>query len=377
MEVSKMNNFSSFALSLSVIERHKDTNWSILSELQGLVSLYVVKGVELRDFVEIGTKYKESSRGAVLNFNICVRGLGNRMPVDDDDDDLPSLKEIFSRLPKAKRVKSVEKENETPFSPPLANKGKSDEKAHLTSRVELKVNTAVFAFDFFKSVYVPAVVKERFSGADDCDLYKVEFFSGSSEQLGRKHIVCPEDSEFYSIQTVPLEEVWLDAKPFCESEMKKFIGRVKEDLEKILVGSEDSTWDVAFRTSSKTRASLNSCSSTGPFTRQQHNFLLEYFPEKLLPALLSKNGNRSLCETRFGKSGDSLDHLLRQYAYLVLMPEFIVRHISCSENISHAASKMKLLDSSDYDLQTGNYVNYLYSKQELYRYARREQRRDQ
>lgn len=73
-----MNNFSSFALSLSVIERHKDTNWSILSELKGLVSLDVVKGVELRDFVEIGTKSKESSRGAVLNFNICVRGLGEQ-----------------------------------------------------------------------------------------------------------------------------------------------------------------------------------------------------------------------------------------------------------------------------------------------------------
>lgn len=297
------------------------------------------------------------------------------MPSLDDDQDLPSLTEIFSRPSTNKRSKndpSAEKENEKAI-----NVVKNSEKllSALKDSARLETNTAIFAYDSYNSIYVPGIIKEY---VESLNAYSVEFYNGTCEVLGRVYIVCPDDPKFYSIRTVPLQTVLKTTdQSLSECSMLKFIDALLPELEKILLGYLESERDIAFRSSSKCRASLNSSSSTGPFTCGQHEFLLEHFSGTLLTSLLDSGNNRSLCEKRFLKSGDALDHLLRQYAYLVLVPEFILRHIVKTESISVEEANLKLLDSSCYDLKTKNYINYLYSKQEMYRYARRELRGDE
>ena len=120
---------------------------------------------------------------------------------------------------------------------------------------------------------------------------------------------------------------------------------------------------------------MNSENSPGPFTLEEYNFLLEYFPQVLIPSLI--RDEMPFLEKRFEKTGPALNHLLRQYSYLVLVPEFTIRHILKIDekvNTYEEANEKYLNDSKAYDGATGNFINYLYSKKEMYQYAYRERR---
>jgi hypothetical protein len=303
-----------------------------------------------------------------------------------DDDDLPSLDDIFSKP--VKRVKteaeevSVIKENQDIIDDKENRDSiiKNDvESKKLPRREEefndrpLKLDTPVFVHDLFKGKYVPGIVIE----IDKNDqYYKIKCYDGEEVSIGRKYIYCTTDTNFYSITPIPLNEVIslenIMIRPFVKESIVNLVEEEEKVLIKILKGEIESERDLIFR--SGKRFLMNSESSPGPFTQEEYNFLLEYFPDVLIPKLL-KEVVCELLEERFEKTGTSLNHLLRQYSYLVLVPEFVVRHIlrtdSSVKTLKEANYKL-LNDSKAYDKETGNFIYYLYSKQEMYRYARRE-----
>lgn len=297
------------------------------------------------------------------------------MPFDDDD--LPSLDDIFStpikRVKLEKENKRDKENNDYENEKDYENKNKDKEK-DIIDHQPLKLNMPVFVYKIFDRKFVPGIVIDI--GEDS--YYTVKCYDGELETIGRKYIYCTTDTKFYSINPVPLKTI-LQSKnvmirPFVKKNILNLVEEQKDVLIQILKGEIESERDLIFR--SGKRFSMNSENSPGPFTLEEYNFLLEHFPDILIPNLLKGDSSLREClEKRFEKTGKSLDHLLRQYSYLVLVPEFTVRHIlkidSSVKTLEEADHKL-LNNSTAYDLETGNFINYLYSKQEMYSYARRE-----
>lgn len=296
-----------------------------------------------------------------------------------DDDDLPSLDDIFNKTESVKRVKVDSEEEEKENVKKTVSQTPSQSKTNKSMKLEehfdaLKVNTPVFVADLYEHEIVPGIVVEEESDS----YYKIKYFDGRIETIGRRFIYCTTDSQFYSITPVPLKDV-LNSKnvmirPFVKEKILNLIKAEEDALIKILKGEIESERDETFR--SGKRFSCNSENSPGPFTLEEYNFLLEYFPDILIPKLLESDPKLGpFLEKRFDKTGKNLNHLLRQYSYLVLVPEFIIRHIlkldSSIKTVEEANNKL-LNDSTAFDQETGNFINYLYSKQDMYRYARRQ-----
>lgn len=297
-----------------------------------------------------------------------------------DDEDLPSLDDIFSKP--FKRVKLEEKENkENKKNTKNTNTLKEKVNDEAIDYRPLKLNMPVFVFNSYERKFVPGIVIDI--GEDSNSYYTVKCYDGGKETIGRKYIYCTTDTKFYSINPVPLKTI-LQSKnvmirPFVKENILKLVEEQKDVLIEILKGEIESERDLIFRLGK--RFSMNSENSPGPFTLEEYNFLLEHFPDVLIPNLLKEDPLiRECLEKRFEKTGKSLDHLLRQYSYLVLVPEFTVRHIlkidSSVKTLEEADHKL-LNNSTAYDLETGNFINYLYSKQEMYSYARRELKKDE
>lgn len=293
----------------------------------------------------------------------------------DLDDFFPSLDQIFSAPNLIKPYECKPKEADQDDKENVERKKRVKfEGMRADLEPVLSVNTAVFVTDKFKGGYVPAIIIDK---TNDNNIFTVKMFDGRIEKLGRRFIFSPDDKEFYSINTVSLNKIMSTEnsliRPFEKELIVKFVDECKEELIKILKGETESERDVVFRSGIQRRSSMNNESASGPFTLEEYNFLLEYFPDEFIPSILTEFRNN--LEERFEKTGESLDHLLRQYAYLVLVPEFIIRHILNVDDTVKTLedANFKLLNNSNaYDVQTGNFINYLYSKQEMYQYARRE-----
>lgn len=250
----------------------------------------------------------------------------------------------------------------------------------LSTRPKLDLKTAIFAMDLFKTIYVPGIVI-GFEVEDP--IYLVKYFCGREERLGRKYVHSPEDKEFYSLTTISLKNVLNSTqnvmiRPFNKHNIVKMIEDGRDEMMKILKGELESERDLNFLSGIQRRSIMNSGNRPGPFTLEEYNFLLEYFPNVLIPSLLKNDVKlQSILAKRFDKTGSSLDHLLRQYSYLVLVPEFTIRRIlkidETVKNYTEANEKF-LNDLEAYDGATGNFINYLYSKKEMYQYAYREKR---
>ena len=312
----------------------------------------------------------------------------------DEDDFLPSLDEIFSKPILVKQFEIRREENKPDKKSEILNKNEIDaDKENLQVKkkrktesspnsssdgwVELRPNQAVFAKDMFKGGHGPAIVIDSVTLADDGVFVTVKMYDGRVEKLGRKFVFCPDDREFYSIKPVSLEKVTAAenylVRPFKKETVLKWFDECKNELIKVIRGEIESERDTSFRSGIQRRFSMNTENPLGPFTLKEYNFLLEYVPDVFIPEIL-KDNTYALTE-RFSKSGKSLDYLLRQYSYLVLIPEFTLRHmirIDPGVTSLEDASKKLLTNSNAYDEQTGNSINYLYSKHEMYRYARRE-----
>lgn len=296
---------------------------------------------------------------------------------DDKDDDLfPSLSMIFSNPTLVKDL-SLEIEEKENFGGSARKRVKRDEQSkHDQCKPALSVNTAVFVADKYNGGHCPAIITEK----DDQEIYSVKFYDGRIEKLARRFIYSPDDKEFYSIITVPLKTVLTSKnsliRPFNKKSILRLVDDYKDDLIKIIKGEIECERDTFFRSGIQMRSSLNKENALGPFTLAEYNFLLEFIPDKFIPEVVLKEF-RDVLEERFEKTGKSLDHLLRQYAYLVLVPELTIRHIlkidKTVKSLKEADHKL-LNNSSEYDQQTGNFINYLYSKQEMYQYARRERK---
>ena len=232
---------------------------------------------------------------------------------------------------------------------------------------------------FFNNIYVPGIITESES---ETGLYSVKFYCGRIETIGRKFVHSPEDKEFYMLTTISLKKVSesksVMIRLFDKNNIIKLIQDGKDEMVKILKGDLESRRDATFLSGIQRRSAMNSENSPGPFTIEEYNFLLEYFPDVLIPKLLREDTELlPILEKRFEKTGNSLNHLLRQYSYLVLVPEFTVRHIlKIDETVKtyDEADKKFLKDLKAYDETTGNFINYLYSKKEMYQYAYRERR---
>lgn len=328
-----------------------------------------------------------------LNFSIQFKpGLRPeaRVKMILEGDDFPTLDDIFTNIETAKRAKIQEedldernKENAKLEQRNIQNKTEKEAKEsdneeecetdfHLES---IQIDTPVFVYDHSKYQYVPGIVIEN----KDETNYAIKLYNGDILRTGRRFILCTNDTKFYSITPVSLKTILSSDKVLVRTFVRKNILKLVEDqkdtLTKILKGEVESERDLIFR--SGKRFSLNSENSPGPFTLEEYNFYLEYFPDVLMPKILKDNSELLiLLEKRFDKSGKALKHFLRQYSYLVLVPEFTVRHIlnidSSVKTLEEANEKL-LNHSSAYDQETGNFINYLYSKQEMYKYARREQ----
>lgn len=344
--------------------------------------------------VEIGIKSLKNPVGSkvseTLNFNI-PDGQGKREARMssglDDLDDLPSLDEIFSRPNSHKKIKASleageeDKENKESVK---VSEPSPREKAivSLEKRPRLDVNTAVFAMDFYENIYVPGIVighdEMIKSGEKNC-IHIVKFYTGKEEHLTRKNVHSPDDKEFYSLATISLKKVQSSnskmIRPFNKKEIVKTIKDGQDNLLKILTGERECKRDIDFLSGIRKRSMMNSENSPGPFTLEEYNFILEYIPNVLLPKFVNENDN--LLEKRFEKRGEPLNHFLRQYSYFVLVPEFIVLYIlKIDKSVkSYTEANDKFLnDLKAYDDQTGNFINYLYSKKEMYQYAYREKR---
>ena len=200
--------------------------------------------------------------------------------------------------------------------------------------------------------------------------------------MGRTNIFTADDSKFYSTRTISLNEV-IAAKGSIIRPLQKesIIGQVEEfgeDLIKILKGEIKSERDESFRSGLKRNSLLNLDNAPGPLTHKEFDFLIDYLSETFISKVLKEKYNKfdaiTRLEERFGKKGDALNCLLRQYAHLVLVPELILRIIMKQDDKikSLQEANEKLSNSNEFDQSTGNFINYLYSKQEMYRYARRE-----
>lgn len=302
------------------------------------------------------------------------------------DDDLPSLEEIFSRPINFKRAKvEVEIEDEniennennkriekaTVKAPP-----KTLEKKY--TRSELKVNTPVFVDDRFNHTYSPGIIlKER---NPENNLYTVKLYDGRVEILGRNYIFIQDDPEFFSINAVPLKQVAAAEnsmiRKFNEEFLFKIIEQHEDELKGVLCGDLKSQRDTIFRADYCLRSSLNSGNIPGPFTTEEYSFLIGHVPKVVVPYLLEKHsGLREKLEKRFGVDGKALDHELRQYSYVVLVPELTARYVLAldkSLNSVEEAFEKLLTNSKSFDIETGNFIDYLYSSQDMYRIARRE-----
>ena len=303
------------------------------------------------------------------------------MSTFDDCDDLPTLDEIFARATPAKKAKTKENEEEKEN---LKSKADFKDKAVdlLAIRSKLDINTAVFAMDFFNNIYVPGIVKNYKYDSKKQELYSVRLYCGREELLGRKHIHSPDDKEFYTLTTISLKNV-LESKnimirPFDKTKVVKLVEDERDVMMKLLKGELESKRDTAFFTGIQRRSTINSDNSPGPFTLEEYNFFLEYFPDVLVPKLVREDVELlAILEERFEKTGSGLEHLLRQYSYLVLIPEFTIRRIlKIDKNVKtyEEANEKFLSDLKAYDDSTGNFINYLYSRKEMYQYAYRENR---
>ena len=294
------------------------------------------------------------------------------------DDDLPSLQDIFSR---AKSVKKIQIETELDEKENFVVKKnfKVESVPICADQNSLKVNVGVFVKDHYNGKYVPGVVIE-IPDSDSIDIYSVKLYDGRVENLGRRFILCPDDSEFYSVKVIPIESVVTSKKSLIRklnrNLMKSMVESKKQDLIAILEGSIFSGRHELFIANSHSRMSLNIENPPGPFSIEEHKFLMEYLADHFVPELIRTNAElREKIEVRFEKTGKALDHLLRQYSYTVLVPEFVARRIldldASIQTISGAFEKL-YNDFHSFDLETGNFIYYLYSKQDMYRYARRE-----
>lgn len=300
------------------------------------------------------------------------------------EDDLPSLQDIFSRVNSAKKAKMTseasDKEN-IKLDKVESTNSKAGAEPLVIDQVSLKPNTGVFVKDHYNGKYVPGIIVDVPKSRDNNhDIYSVKLYDGRIDNLGRKYILCPEDVDFYSVKVIPIESVLRSDKSLVRNlnkhTLKKIVNLKKADIIGILNGSISSERDERFRSNSHSRRTLNIENPPGPFAIEEYKFLLEYFADHFVPEIINENDKlRTQVEERFEKTGKALDHLLRQYSYTVLVPEFVARRIlDLDTNIKSLSEAFDKLynDSSSFDLETGNFINYLYSKQEMYRYARRE-----
>ena len=327
---------------------------------------------------------------------------------DSDDEDLPTLSQVFADIKKSHIIKAREQEKEN--EPTTLKKARLDVdkppktssklesvtveplKTNLKPEIkELAPGTHVFALNSTLKVYSPAEVSKKTKSGKD--LYEVFFYDGSKETCHRKYIYSVNDPAFFTVKLQPINDVMEHLQPTLDKQgCARLGGLVKSfdsDLRKIILGKAESERDNIFFFNQQQKASLYTMCRSGPFSQPEYEYISDFLVDLYTNAcglvnsidrMFSFKNDSSQFTTDFGKEvnerftkcGSVFKASFPVYVRLVLAPEFILRYIvSTDKSIKTLEEADSALMDKEFNRITA-YVEKLYNLREIYCHARGE-----
>lgn len=278
-----------------------------------------------------------------------------------EDDEFPSIEELFARKRKKLAEHQENKENDSKPAVEHPQETKADP--------EIPASTPVLFLDGFSGDYIPGKILGLCENS--LNSYEVASYTGEIVRIDKHYICTTSNSRFYTVKLRPKQKVMAKLEPALtesdEVRLQEIISKHKEHLKNVLLGKIDSERDTIFL--HKHKSALYHMNTRGPFTKPEYSYITTYLSKEFRNELgddVEKAAERfSKCKLDFKTSFSS-------YAQLVLAPELVVCHIIDEKNCIREESEAML---QDYDFHPNiSYIQALYTQREVYRYARLEKK---
>ena len=332
------------------------------------------------------------------------------------DDELPSLKELLSRVSSNNSAASGKhlpkldaKESESPvdvffrtayiysfFKRPSLGKRATkiqrlDENVDVVENTDLNEclpckphchpnNLPVFIHDRASDMLIPGRICHLYRGKNSkINIYKVEKYDGSNENVHEKYIITEDNRLFYSGRALPLETARRSRSLGQTRESVDLVPVVREHEDELIAiakGQTSRTRDSFFFKDAKLKASLYSCTGRGLYSISDHDALSKYLCTDWLNSIDSETMGE--IQKRFESNSGSktvtqFKHLFQQYLVLVIVPEIIIiQALSADPGTSREQVEDKMA-TVDKDATATSFVEYLYAARSLVRWSHQNQ----
>jgi len=239
-------------------------------------------------------------------------------------------------------------------------------------------NLPIFVNDRTSDLLIPAFIVRVISGTSPRSfVYEVEQYNDTKANVHHKYIVTRDNRLFYTGKILPLEEALQSASVKVTSasiDWKKLLEKHEPELLDIAKGTSKNSRDLAFFQSSKSKASLYSCTGRGVISFDDHEALSRYFCTEWFKSLEPDTIRdiRTRFESNLSKQNfEQFRQLFQQYVMLVLVPEMIIFHaLGLDESLSRDQAEAKLLVT---DKCSKGYIECLYASRSLIRWSHQNQ----